>query len=227
MIDHDRYRDSLAAFALGALPEDERSHLERHMATCHDCRHEADDLALVVAELPDAAEPVAPPPELRSRIMAVVEADASARAASSSASVQRGFLNALLRPRAALVAASVLLLAGLGAGIALTGDSRGSWQAEVVMADASAELEMASDHATLAVRGMPPPPTGRVYQVWVQRDSGAPRPTQALFTVNPSGEATVRVEGRMRGVDAVLVTDEPKGGSRAPTRSPLIVARPS
>ena len=227
MIDHDRYRDSLAAFALGALPEDERSQLERHMATCHDCRREADELALVVDELPQTTESVAPPPELRSRIMAVVEAEASERAASSAAPAQRGFLNAFLRPRAALVAASVLLLAGLGAGIALTGDPQGNWQAEVVMAEASAELEMASDHATLAVRGMPPPPTGRVYQVWLQRGSGAPRPTQALFTVSPSGEATVHVEGRMKGVDAVLVTDEPKGGSRAPTRSPLIVARPA
>lgn len=227
MIDHDRYRDSLAAFALGALPEDERAQLERHMATCHDCRREADELALVVAELPEATEAVPPPPELRSRIMAVVEADASERTASSPAHGHRGFLAAFLRPRAALVAASVLLLAGLGAGIALTGDPEGSWQAEVVMAEASAELDMASDHATLAVRGMPPPPTGRVYQVWVQRGSGAPRPTQALFTTDPSGAATVHVEGRMDGVDAVLVTDEPKGGSRAPTRSPVIVARPA
>ena len=227
MIDHDRYRDSLASFALGALPEDERSQLERHLATCHDCRREADELAVVVAELPQATEPVAPPPELRSRIMAIVEAEASERSQTSASPAQRGFLSALLRPRAALVAASVLLLAGLGAGIALTGDPQGSWQAEVVMAEASAELDMASDHATLAVRGMPPPPTGRVYQVWLQRGAGAPRPTQALFTVSPSGDAKVHVEGRMKGVDAVLVTDEPKGGSRAPTRSPLIIARPA
>jgi anti-sigma-K factor RskA len=227
MIDHDQYRDSIAAYALGALPDDERSQLERHMATCHDCRLEADELALAVAELPDAADPVAPPPELRSRIMAVVEADAAERTATSTAPAQRAGWGALLRPRAALVAACVLLLAGLGAGVALTGDDGGSWQAEVVMADASAEVDMASDHATLAVRGMPAPPTGRVYQVWVQRGAGAPRPTQALFTTDPSGAATVRVEGRMKGVDAVLVTDEPKGGSRAPTRSPVIVARPA
>ena len=227
MIDHDQYRDSLAAYALGALPDDERSQLERHMATCHECRREADELAVAVGELPDAADPVAPPPELRSRIMAVVEADAAERTATSAAPAARSGWGALLRPRAALVAACVLLLAGVGAGIALTGSDSGSWQAEVVMADASAEVDMASDHATLAVRGMPAPPTGRVYQVWVQRGSGAPRPTQALFTTDPSGAATVRVEGRMNGVDAVLVTDEPKGGSRAPTRSPVIVARPA
>jgi hypothetical protein len=74
---------------------------------------------------------------------------------------------------------------------------------------------------------MPAPPAGRVYQVWVQHGSAAPRPTRALFTVGPSGAATVEVRGRMEGVDAVLVTDEPKGGSRAPTRSPVVVARPS
>ena len=229
MIDHDRFRDNLAAYALGALPDLEHSQLERHLATCHECRREADELAVVVSELPDSAEQVEPPAALRSRIMAVVEAEAAERVGvpSSSAAAGRTGWGALLRPRAALVAACILLLAGIGAGVALTGDSGSSWQAEVVMADASADVDMASDHATLVVRGMKPPPTGRVYQVWVQRGSGAPRPTQALFTVDPSGTARVHVEGRMDGVDAVLVTDEPQGGSRAPTRSPVIVARPA
>ena len=228
MIDHDRFRDALGAYALGALPDDERSQLERHMATCHDCRLEADQLSVVVAELPETADVVPPPPALRARIMAVIEADASGRAASPAPAAERsGWWSALLRPRAALVAACVLLLAGIGAGLAINGSSGRNWDAEVVMADASADLAMADDGATLAVKGMPPPPTGRVYQVWIQRGSAAPRPTQALFTTDPSGAATVVVKGRMKGVDAVLVTDEPKGGSRAPTRSPVIVARPA
>ena len=229
MIDHDRYLDALGAFALDALPDDERSQLERHLATCHDCRREADELVAVVAEIPEAADLVQPPPALRSRIMAIVEAEAAAArpAAETSAAQGRGWWAALLRPRSALVAACVLLLAGLGAGVAINGSSGGRWDAEVVMADASAELDVTDGRATLAVRGMPPPPTGRVYQVWIQRGSAAPRPTQSLFSVDPSGAATVEVRGRMEGVDAMLVTDEPKGGSRAPTRSPVIIARPS
>lgn len=231
MIDHERFRETIGAYALGALPEDERAELERHMATCHDCRREADELRVVVAQLPDSVERVQPPAALRSRIMTIVEAEARDRAAAEHArarSENRSRWSALLRPRAALVAACVLLVAGIAGGIAVTGDSSpGRWDADVVMADASAELEMAEDGATLAVRGMPQPKTGRVYQVWLQRGSGAPEPTQALFSVDPSGNATVEVDAPMEGVDAVLVTDEPKGGSRAPTRSPVIVARPA
>ena len=227
MSEHDQHLEALGAYALGALPDGERSEIERHLATCHDCRREADALLGVVAGLPEAAEPVHPPPHLRERILAVVESEAAARRATAPVEA-RPWWGALLRPQTALVAACVLLLAGLGAGIALVGgENGGRWDAEVVMADASAEVDMAGDHATLAVRGMPPPPAGRVYQVWVQRDASAPRPTQSLFTVGSSGSATVEVRGEMRGVDAVLVTDEPKGGSRAPTRSPVIIARPS
>jgi hypothetical protein len=32
------------------------------------------------------------------------------------------------------------------------------------------------------------------------------------------------VPGRLSGVDAVMVTDEPLGGSRLPTRAPVITA---
>ena len=79
--------------------------------------------------------------------------------------------------------------------------------------------------ARLRVARMPAPEEGRVYQVWVLRKGEtAPRPTDALFQPAEDGRATVDVPGGVEGVTAVLVTDEPDGGSPAPTREPSIVA---
>ena len=54
--------------------------------------------------------------------------------------------------------------------------------------------------------------------------AGAPKPTDVLFTVTNGGEATVGVPGNLRGVSEILVTSEPRGGSKAPTRNPVIIA---
>jgi hypothetical protein len=62
-----------------------------------------------------------------------------------------------------------------------------------------------------------------VYEVWIKR-SGAPQPTDALFTVTAQGDATVGVPGSLDGVKVIMVTSEPLGGSRVPTTSPVIIA---
>jgi hypothetical protein len=67
------------------------------------------------------------------------------------------------------------------------------------------------------------PPRGRVYQVWLKRGSKAPEPTDALFTVR-DGHGLVEVPGSVKGVDQIMVTSEPPGGSAAPTSKPVISA---
>jgi hypothetical protein len=91
---------------------------------------------------------------------------------------------------------------------------------------ARASLTVEGNRATLNVRNFPAPPRGRVYQVWLKRPGRAPAPTNALFNVR-GGSASVRVPGGVDGVEQVLVTDEPDGGSRAPTRAPVVIAQPA
>jgi hypothetical protein len=74
---------------------------------------------------------------------------------------------------------------------------------------------------------MPAPPAGRIYQVWLQKPGQDPAPTDALWSVNAQGDAEVAVPGSLEGVEAVLVTDEPEGGSPAPTRDAVISAAPA
>jgi hypothetical protein len=52
----------------------------------------------------------------------------------------------------------------------------------------------------------------------------APTNTRALFSVGRTGEVDVGVPGELKGVKQVLVTQEPAGGSPAPTQTPFIVA---
>ena len=91
-------------------------------------------------------------------------------------------------------------------------------------ADASAQLRVTEGRAELVVRHFPPPPAGHIYEVWLQRGTGAPSPTKTLFSVTSSGAGNIGLPESMSGVSAVLVTPEPAGGSPAPTHSPVIVA---
>jgi hypothetical protein len=85
-----------------------------------------------------------------------------------------------------------------------------------------ASLRRTGAHAELIVSGMPEPPVGEVYQVWLNRPDATPRPTDALFTVTGEGNAAVEVPGSLRGVSDVTVTSEPLGGSASPTTAPVL-----
>ncbi|MGH2854981.1 MAG: anti-sigma factor domain-containing protein, partial [Solirubrobacteraceae bacterium] len=88
---------------------------------------------------------------------------------------------------------------------------------------ATAELRKAGSHLELVVVGMPAPPPGRIYEVWLEHGTAAPLPTDALFSVTRAGSGSVGVPGNLHGVSKVLVTDEPLGGSLKPTRTPVIL----
>ena len=89
----------------------------------------------------------------------------------------------------------------------------------------SAQLRISGGRAELIVSRLPPPPAGRIYEVWVKRGRQSPAPTRALFSVTSSGAADVGVPGNLRGVNTIMVTQEPAGGSLVPTHPPVIVAR--
>src|SRR5262245_40806798 len=74
--DHDQWTDSLGAWLLGALPEDEAAGFQRHLDECSVCRDDAAALQVAVDALPASPEPRTPPPALKARIMAVVESEA-------------------------------------------------------------------------------------------------------------------------------------------------------
>ena len=238
---HEIWQDATAAYLLGALDETEVAAFEEHLAGCPACRAEVDELLPAARALPISVDPVDPPPSLKARIMADVNREASLlaaagpeadRPAAPATGRRRLRLPSLRIPRLVPAAvAAVLLVVGVGIGIGITqlgSDSERTVQAEVVKAGAqraNAQLEINGDEARLVARGLPAPPSGRLYQVWLKRDGHAPEPTAALFKPSRDGTATASVPGSLDDVDQVMVTDEPDGGSPQPTGDLLLVAK--
>jgi len=238
------HRDDAGSYVLHALPDDEHERFEAHLAGCETCRREVADLQMAADTLPLAAVQVGPPPELRERIMAVVRSEAEllnaagtradepqADPARAARPRRRGWRWPVfsLRPLPAALAAGVLVAAGVVGGVVLSGGSDTSTVTGTVRIAsapaARASLQLSDDATKLEVRRMPPPPSGKVYQVWLKRPNRDPAPTTALFRVDANGSADVEIQrGRLKGVDQVLVTAEPDGGSMAPTSDPVIVA---
>lgn len=215
----------VAPYALGALTDEEARRFERHLETCELCRSDLAALRPVVDALPAAADAVPPPPALKRRIMSVVEAEAGERADAARPAPRRRFGFLSLRPVPALAAACVLLLAGVGIGVAVIGDDTRTVEGSFIRAGGTVEMRIEDGHGTLRIEDMPRPPEGRVYQVWTQRPGRDPEPTDALFTVDRDGSASVDVPGELDDVDQVLVTDEPPGGSLEPSTAPYLAVR--
>jgi Anti-sigma-K factor rskA len=86
-------------------------------------------------------------------------------------------------------------------------------------AGVSASLERSGDSGTLQLAGLSPLGPADVYQAWVERD-GRLEPS-SLFAARSDGTASAAIPKDLDGASAVLVTIEPRGGSRAPTAPPL------
>jgi anti-sigma-K factor RskA len=218
MTDHDRWSDSLGAWLLGALPDDEAAGFRRHLDECPICQEDAAGLQVAVDALPASVEPRTPPPALKQRIMAEVEPEgAPARAPRP----RRSWLGGLSwRPALALGLAALAI--GFVASQALQSGGPEKITAQVE-SGGRATLEVQDGQGRLVATHLPDPPSGRVYQVWLDKGGKAPEPTNVLFTTSSDGSATADVPS-LAGVKRVMVTDEPSGGSRSPTGKLLLTA---
>ncbi len=245
-----RWNEVLGAYALGACPPDERQGMREHLRHCPSCTAELLELGAAREALLTAVPRDLAPPALKSRVMSQVRADAELFAAASARTGQDreaparrsrrargggrlGWLRAPVPLAIAAVACLALLVAGGVLGGALTGDDGGtstrtvSAQVDPQQAPGATARLVVSDGggSRLLVSGLPSPGAGRVYQVWLRSGDEAPRPAGALFAVDRSGSGQAAVPGALDGVDQVLVSSEPVGGSEQPTRLPVLAAQ--
>jgi anti-sigma factor RsiW len=78
-MEHSRAVDLLEGYALGVLEADECHAVERHLATCTECRRLAADLAATADLLPLAlavASPLRPPADLKDRVLRAAQGSA-------------------------------------------------------------------------------------------------------------------------------------------------------
>jgi len=231
MVDVEACGANAAPYVLGALTDAEVEEFSAHLSSCAVCREEVAALQVVAAALPAAAPQVSASEDLKQRVLATVRQEASLHGAAARVpAAARPPARAWPRWRPALAAAGLVAAVAAALAVALApgggSDSTRVIRAEVLAPRASATVRVSDGHAELNVAGMPQTAPNRVYEVWIER-SGAPQPTDALFTVSSAGAATVGVPGSVGGIKKILVTSEPLGGSRVPTRPPVIVARVS
>jgi anti-sigma-K factor RskA len=234
--DDDRLRDEAAAWVLGALDNAEAAEFVRRMEASPEIRKEVGELQEAADALPFSVPPVGPPPELRDRIMAVVESEAELLHATCARAdrpprAHTPWWRSLLRPLPLAATACVLLLAGVAAGLLIGGGGSESVRTVAAQvtgggtANASAQVEIDADHAELVVDGMQSPGAGHVYQVWYVREGQSdPVPAGALFDVDSAGQGAAALPGGVDDVASVLVSVEPAGGSEKPTTQPVIAA---
>jgi anti-sigma-K factor RskA len=234
--DHGRWGEDLAAYLLGALEPEREAELGRHAAGCERCRAEMRWLTPAVQALPESVERVEPPPQLRSRLLAEVEADVAE--ARPDGAAEGGFWRRVgawrrgpgsgssgLRPAIGIAAAAlvVVTVAGyaIGGGIGGGSDEGGTTTISAGKAPGvTAQMVSEGDGGSLRLANVRQLPEDKVLEAWVQRE-GEVEPVQALFVPDREGRASTQLPD-MEGVEAVMVTAEPKGGSEAPTSAPIV-----
>jgi anti-sigma-K factor RskA len=230
-------RENIGSYVLHALPDDEYERFVTHLDGCEECRREVANLQLAADTLPLAADQIAPPPELKDRIMAVVNSEAellgAAGARGDGPEVEkreswwkRRWVS--LRPLPAIGLATAVLAVGVVAGVLLTGgaESTRTVDAKVTLASAPAaraSVKVSGDDGRLTVSHFPAAGNDRVYQVWLVHGKNPPA-SAGLFRVPADGSATFAIPESMKGVDQVMVSVEPGGGSDQPTSQPIAAA---
>jgi anti-sigma-K factor RskA len=228
------------AYALNALPVDERAFYERHLTVCEACEIEVAEYAETAAALGVAvAEP--PPAELRERVLAAVDSTRQASPAPSRGARAVGRSRPLLPAVAGALLAAVLGLGGF-AGHLMDENTRLAEQlaaqgavtspaflarAQVVPLTAPAGTTAsfvhsdAHDRGMLVVDGLAALEPALDYQLWLFHD-GVPVPAGVFDAVD--GTVMFDVEASVREAELVAVTIEPAGGLPEPSGEVVLSA---
>ena len=236
MMSHDELLDSVAAYALGVLSAPEGEAVEKHLQTCETCRDEYRLLRPAVTAIaysaeayPDATEgAVAISPLLKARVMKRVRAEATRRSHSR-------YWPAYAFAAACLALAIVTGAADLALNARFQRETAQTRAEAEIIADLSAPdaqhyafargtVVTRGDRLYLAIRALPPLPTGRTYQAWTLA-KGATKMAPSLTFEPSAGVAVMRLPQPATTVAAVAVSVEPAGGSQQPTTKPIALVR--
>ncbi len=235
------------AYAVDALDDDERELFEQHLPGCRDCQEEVASLREAAALMADDAA-MTPPPSLRDSVLSGIsmirplppEAPAPAEPQDTSAVVIPLRSRRRFRLAALAAAAAVLAVVGVGAVFQPWQDRQNPPVAtqtpaeRVLTADdakkvpltfedgskATVVRSVSEGKAVLLTTDMADPPSGKVFELWLQDDAGAMHPAGLM---SPGGNHTIVLKGDAVAATGVGITVEPAGGSPEPTSEPIAI----
>lgn len=247
--EHQTIQEALGAYTLNALEPAEHSAIARHLDDCEACTALYVEVKTIVGVLPYALPPQPPVPEMKARLLAAARATKHTPAAPTPAAPAPSWWQSLLTTLRPLrqVAMPLVLVLLIGWNVYLQQQLGALQNSRSIMdlarvptgvvipligsgvPDATARLYLAENQqeGVLAVRGLPPLPGDRVYQLWFAQPDNPTR-TGGAFLVNNLGEAVVgiSVPYPLSAVSAIAITEEPAPRSDRPTGPHLLDGRP-
>ena len=234
-MDHDEVRSLIAAYALGAVPEDEVGMIRDHILSCDRCMAEADGFADVTSTLALSVDPVDLPAGFADRVLRQAVPVETPRVQAAPA--RRGWWTRFGAAGAAAMTAAALILGLLFVdarldvarerkvlaavldrnGIELTGDGVSATAVDV------------DGRSVFAVSGLDDAPEGKTYQLWLMRGSKCPSNEPASCEIVSAGTfevadgvAIMELDHEVSDWDHSAVTVERDGGVDAPTSAPVV-----
>ncbi|CAL9278649.1 MULTISPECIES: anti-sigma factor [Streptomyces] len=232
-----------AAYALGALDDDEREDFDAHLQACEVCRQEAAEFQATAARLAAAvAQP--PPSAAKAQVMTAIDGVRQLPPRVPVRSAAPVLTGTVRRRAVPLALAASVAAAALGGVLVWQTQNRQDLEQQAHQAqqqlDAVSAVLAAPDARTIHGRAangalatvvaserqnkavftaanLPAPGTGKTYQLWLDHD-GTMRPAGLV-----QADGTVSLSGNPADASAVGLTLEPAGGSPQPTTDPLLL----
>ena len=252
-MNHERFEDPKDAYVLGALPEEEKLSFEEYLAAHPERQAELDELGAVAGLLAFSPQEQEPSPELRSRVMEIVEAEAEPRRVRGRSTFAR--VGDFLSVRSLALGAAALLVIGLLSWNVLLQDQVQDLQGQVQDAqgqvqDLQAQVEDAQDQRqspTIELEGSWADQGANAEVVSIHKNQAilvakdmpsvpeertcqiwvisddVPKPS-GLFQPDQNVTAAPVTNSIKKG-DVIAVTVEPAGGSKKPTSDPVLLAK--
>jgi anti-sigma-K factor RskA len=233
-IDCSQAEDLLGAYALDALPDDETRRMDEHLQSCNEHAVAAAELSRTQSLLALTVDEGQPSPELRTRIMAAVDAGSVADRSSPTPLQGAGRIRRVrplprltLRPIHGAIAAALVLTLGLGGVIGYLVSQAGqpiaySFQGAPSSAPgATARLVYFKDRkqAVLTVNGLPRLAAGQVYEIWLIKGGV---PVDEGIGTGPEGKVGMQLSADLSQFDELAITIEP-GEQQLPTTTPILI----
>ncbi|WP_371400461.1 anti-sigma factor [Kribbella sp. NBC_00662] len=217
-------------YVLDALPENERTHFEAHLAVCAFCTSEVAELRTAAVKLATQVS-TPPPPGLKTNVMAAIEnvrqLPPQVPVVAPTSKTRRFTRRSVLT-----LAAAALAVAAAG-GVAVdqyqdrTAAERANQQMAAVLAQPDARtvhgtvegggqatvvLSTKANKSVVVLRDLPKLPAHHTWQLWMMDPAN-----KATSIGLATGDITQVINGSTTGMTTFGLTIEPDGGSPTPT----------